>query len=102
MSEERIKRKALWQQLGNVDLNDWLRTAKAVGLNVTSCGKGTSHGHQLRDPKIAETDIRGLVTTLTPNCFKQANQKIFKRVLTYCQKNGHDEDDVWRGLGLLR
>lgn len=61
-------------------------------------GNNGSHYVNTRDPKLPDPkDIRGLITTLTPNCFKQANLQIFKRFLSF----GIEEEKIWKGLGLL-
>jgi hypothetical protein len=98
-----IENKELWKVLGNIGQKHWITAAPLLGINVAKSNKGTSHFINLRDPKISDTqDIRGLVSTITPNCFKQTNQKIFKRVLEFCKKNGKTEEDIWRALGLMK
>jgi len=60
---------------------------------------GGSHYANIRDPKIPDPiDPRGLIATITPNCFKQASEQIFKRFLKF----DISEDEIWRGLGKLK
>jgi hypothetical protein len=96
-----IARKDLYLGLGNIKQRDWLKAAGKLGLEVTYAKSGTSHYTSLRKPSFDEDDIRGLVSTVTPNCYKQANQNIFKRVLAYCLETGKSEDDVWKALGMM-
>jgi hypothetical protein len=78
-------------------------------------GSKGSHYCQIRDPQLPDdTGPASLISTVTPNCFKEANQAIFKRFLAYGTKmgsgevdvsgikKGYSEDDIWRALGLLR
>jgi hypothetical protein len=97
-----IENKELWKCLGNVTQSDWIKAAPHLDISVVKSNKGTSHFINLRDPKNPNPeDIRGLVTTVTPNCYKQYNEKIFKKILKFCKKNGKNENDVWKALGML-
>jgi len=102
MGNDQIKRKQLYVGLDKVKLNDWERAARKLDIRVVYAPKGTSHYVTLRRPGFDRTDIRGLITTLTPKLFKQANQNIFKRVLAYALEIGKTEDDVWRALKMLK
>ena len=99
-----VERKELFNHgLKNLTQSDWIRVAGKLGISVLESQSGTSHYLTLRDPKILETSTRkGLITTVTPNLFKEANRSIFKRVLEYCKNNAMTEDDIWRALGLLK
>lgn len=93
-----IKNQQLKKGLDHIALSDWVRFANKQGLLVLE-GGATSHYINIRDPKNHDPkDPRGLITTVTPNCFKQANEAIFKRFLKF----GISEDDIWRGLGKLK
>lgn len=95
-----IANKKLWRQLSNINQSDWLKAAQKLGLLVIYSNSGTSHYTNIRDPKFPDPHkdgVKGLISTITPNCFKQANEKIFKRLLKF----GIAEDDIWRALNLL-
>ncbi len=95
------RRQELWDQLNNLKQQDWVKAAKLLGIAVHYSASGTSHYLSLRDPSNPNPDdIRGLVTTVMPNLYKQANQKIFKKVLAYCAKKEIPEDRVWESLGI--
>jgi len=103
MANEGIKRKDLWMGLNNVDQKDWIKAAEELGLLIVKSNSGTSHYITFRDPKNPNLDdIRGLVTTVTPNCYKQANRSIFKAILKYVTENSGAEDDIWRALRKLK
>ena len=92
-----IQNHELKKRLGNVDQDDWIRFATSKGLLILG-GHG-SHYVNIRDPKIPEPkDPRGLISTITTNCFKEANEAIFKRFLKY----GFSEDEIWKGLRLVK
>ncbi len=98
-----IEEKELWRSLGNIDQSDWIKAAPQLGIQVVKSNKGTSHFINLRDPKnLDPQDIRGLISTITPNCYRQTNEKIFKRLLHFCKKNGKTEKDIWKALGKLK
>ncbi len=101
MTEERIKRKDLWQAIGKIRQNDWGKAAQKLGLDFSnSWGRG-SHG-VIRDPKFPDpSDTRGFITTIQKNLGKQHNQRIFKQLLDYGMKLGINEDDIWKALGML-
>lgn len=115
MSNE-IVNKECWKRLNNITLKDWIRAAQSLGLSVIhgNGGKG-SHYCQIRDPKLPdEAGPASLISTVTPNCFKEANQAVLKRFLSYGTKNGSgkvgadgvkngfSEDDIWIALKLLK
>jgi hypothetical protein len=97
MAEERIERKELIKSLANTTLFSWLQLAEKLGLRITKPNSGSSHC-SVRMSGFEDNDIRGLVTTLTENLSRQSKVKVFKRFLD-C---GFAEDDIWRGLGLLK
>lgn len=97
-----IQNKLLWNRLGNIKQSDWIRAAVRLQIPVLESNSGTSHYTTLRDPKVPDAnDVRGLITILTPNTYKQANHTIFKSILAYCKKNNKTEDDIWRALDLM-
>ncbi len=96
-----IQNKELWRQLNNVTQADWIKAAPQLGISVVKSNKGTSHFINLRDPESDPDDIRGLVTTLTPNSYRQVNEKIFKKLLAYCKSKKKTEEDIWEALGML-
>ncbi len=92
-----ITNRELKKRLGNIGQKEWLKLAKDNELLVLS-GKSGSHYINIRDPKNSDPkDPRGLITTLIPKLFKQANEEIFKRFLKY----GLSENDIWKGLGMM-
>src|SRR3989344_746050 len=100
MAEEGIKRKELWRGLNNIRQADWIKAGYKLKLVVVESKSGTSHYITLRDPKNADPDdIRSLVTTLTPNTYKQANGHIFKAILNFGRRHNINEDDIWKALG---
>ena len=102
MAREEIKRKELWKGLNNISQADWVRVAEKLGLSIARSNSGTSHYLNIRDPlNLNIDDVRGVITTLTPNCYKQANIKIFLRILHFGEKRGIIEDDIWKALGKI-
>ena len=102
MAEDGIKQKELWRGLNNINQADWIKAGYKLHLAVVESKSGTSHYVTLRDPKNSDPDdIQGLITTLTPNTYKQANGHIFKAILNFGKKNTITEDDIWRALGKL-
>jgi hypothetical protein len=97
MAEERIERKELIKSLGNTTKDSWLALAENLKLRVTAPNSGSSHC-SVRMTGFPDNDVRGLVTTLTEDMSRQSKIKVFKRFLD-C---GFSEDDIWRGLGLLK
>jgi|SRR5579864_6863119 len=96
MSGSGITNHELKKRLGNIGQKHWIKLAENKGLLVLR-GNAGSHYVNIRDPKIPDPkDPRGLISTITPNCFKQANEQIFKRFLKY----GLPEDEIWEALGL--
>lgn len=96
-----IKHKELWRRLNNVTQLDWIKAAPRLGISVVKSNKGTSHFINLRDPDSDTDDIRGLITTLTPNSYRQVNEKIFKKLLAYCKGKKKTENDIWQALKML-
>ena len=91
-----IKNKELKKRLNNIGQKDWIKVAQKKGLLILT-GNSGSHYLNIRDPKCPDPkDPRGLISTITPNCFKQANEQIFKRFMKY----GLSEDEIWEALGL--
>ena len=81
MADEAIKNQELKKRLNNIRLKDWMKFAEGRGLVVTSGTRGF-HYTTVRDPNVPGTkDIRGVITTITPNCFRESNQKTFKRFI---------------------
>ena len=104
MAREEIKRKELWKGLNNISQADWIKVAERLNLSVVRSNKGTSHYLNIRDPlNLDIDDVRGVITTLTPNSYKQVNIKIFMRILKFGQeRNGFGEDDIWKALDKLK
>lgn len=76
MVEERIKRKDLWQGMENIIPSDWCRAGQRLGLVVSITGGKGSHA-VIRDPKYSDiSDIRGLITTIKKDLYKQMNRII--------------------------
>jgi len=99
MANPAVKRKNLWAGLNNVGQSDWIKAAEKLGLDVVKNNSGTSHTHNVRDPKNTNLDdVRGVIATLQINLYKQANQKIFNRFLGF----GLKEDDIWKSLKMLK
>lgn len=74
-----------------------MRFATLNNLPTTQPHSGTSHTLTIRDPRYPDsTDIHHLVT-VQANMHKIANEKTFKKVMTF----GFTEDQIWKGLGLL-
>lgn len=92
-----IKNRELKKSLNNIGQDDWVRVAEQAGFTVLR-GNSGSHYINIRDPKYPDPrDIRGLVSTITTNSYKQANEHIFKRFLKF----GVLENDIWKGLSLM-
>ena len=86
----------LKKRLNNIGQKHWIQLAQKKGLLILT-GNSGSHYINIRDPKSPDPkDPRGLITTITPNCYKQANEQIFKKFLGY----GLTEDEIWEALGL--
>lgn len=92
-----IIRKNLWQQLDNVRQKDWIKAGERLELFVSyKMGKG-SHA-VIRDPNNPNlNDINGLITTVQKKLYKEANQTIFKHLMTF----GIEEDNIWKALKRL-
>lgn len=97
MAEDRITRKDLWQEMGDITSSDWCRVGRRLNLIVdTSAGKG-SHA-VIRDPRYPNSpDIRGHFTTIPRHLYKEMNRIIFKQILDF----GIPEDDIWKALKML-
>lgn len=96
-SEFPVKRKDLWNSLGNIRKNDWLKAGEMLGLVLTIPTGGTSHV-AIRKPSVPIEDIRGLVVTVYEGMSKQVNGIVFREFL----KAGFEEDQMWRVLGKLK
>lgn len=96
-SEFPIKRKELWDSLGNLKKNDWLKVGEELELVLTVPTGGTSHV-AIRKPSVPVEDIRGLVATVYEGMSRQVNGKVFREFL----KAGFEEDQVWKALGKLK
>lgn len=93
-----IQHRELWKRLNNIGQKDWIKLAERNGLFVATGNPG-SHYVNIRDPKMPDRqDPRGLISTVTPNCYKQANEQIFKRFL---ERSGLTEEEIWKGLRLM-
>ncbi len=98
MAQTGIKNQELKRRLNNIGQKDWIKIAEKKNLLVMR-GTPGSHYINIRDPELPDPkDIRGLITTITPNCFKQANEEIFKKFLKY----GIPEDEIWIALGFKK
>ncbi len=98
MANEDIKRKALFSGLNNIKQSDWIKAAEVLGLSAVKSTSGSSHTYNIRDPQNPNReDVRGLISTVQINLYKQANQKIFKRFIAF----GIAEDEIWKALGKL-
>ena len=98
MTDEVFKNKKLKARLNNIGLKDWIKVARDHNLFIAHGTRG-SHYTTIRDPKNSNRDdVRGVITTITPNCYLQNNIKIFKRFLAY----GLEEDEIWKSLGLKK
>ncbi|GEM_PF-1037458 len=96
-SESPIKRKELWNSLGNVKKNDWLKAGEELGLVLTIPTGGTSHV-AIRKQSFSVEDIRGLVATVYEGMSKQVNGKVFREFI----KAGFEEDEIWKALRKLK
>ena len=96
-SEFPIQRKDLWDSLGNIRKNDWLKAGETLGLILTAPTGGTSHV-AIRKSGVPLEDIRGLVVTVYEGMSKQVNGIVFREFL----KAGFDEDRLWRALKKLK
>ncbi|OHA73668.1 MAG: hypothetical protein A2940_01785 [Candidatus Wildermuthbacteria bacterium RIFCSPLOWO2_01_FULL_48_29] len=97
MAEDRIERKALWQQLGNIKKKeDWIRAAGKLGLQVTQPKGGSSH-YALRFPGYEKSDMKGFISNVYDPLRKDISEAVFKKLLD----NGYSEDDIWKALKML-
>ena len=98
-----IERKDLFDKgLRNITQSDWIKVAGKLNISVLKSQSGTSHYISLRDSDVIETDsLKGFITTVLPNLYKQANRSIFKSVLRHIKSRGLSEDDLWKALELL-
>lgn len=96
-SEYPVKRKDLWNSLGNIRKDDWLKAGEMLGLVLTRPTGGTSHV-AIRRPSVPVEDMRGLVVTVYEGMSKQVNGIVFREFL----KAGFKEDQIWRALDKLK
>lgn len=96
MAEERIDRKDLWQQLSQIEVNDWIKAAQKLGLNVTQPKGGSSH-YAIRKPDYDKSNIKGLICTVYKGMRKDTNEIAFKKFI----EAGFDEDKIWKALDML-
>ncbi|NQU82427.1 MAG: hypothetical protein HQ539_00560 [Parcubacteria group bacterium] len=99
MSEDRIKHKKLWQQLGCIKKKEvWIRASETLGLKVTQPKGGSSH-YAIRFPGNESWDIRkGYICNVYDPVRKDISESIFKKLLD----NGYIEDDIWKALKMLK
>ena len=98
MSDDRIRHKDLWNSIGNLKgCSPWIDLAKKLGLSVTQPKGGSSH-YSIRLPGSSAEGIEGLITTVHDGMWKDVHKKAFKRFLD----SGFGEDDIWKGLGMLK
>lgn len=92
-----IKNHELKKRLNNIGQKEWIKLSEEKGLCIVF-GNGGSHYVNVRDPNCPDPmDPRGLITTLIPHLFKQANEAIFKKFLKF----GIPEDDIWKSFGFM-
>lgn len=97
MTEDRIKRKELWQQIGRIKKKEvWIEAAKKLGLNVTQPKGGSSH-YAIRLPDYENWDMRGYICNVYDPMRKDVSESVFKKLLT----KGFKEDDIWKALGVI-
>jgi len=98
MTENRIKRKELWQQLGRIKKKKvWIKAAKELGLNVTQPRGGSSH-YAIRLPGYENWDMKGYISNIYNPVRRDVSESIFKKLLT----NGYKEDDIWKALRMMK
>lgn len=92
-----INRRDLWQGLGRLTQNDWIKAGYRLNLTVDTKGGKGSH-IAIRDPKFTNpAEIDGLIATISRRLARIENQSIFKHFLEY----GIPEDDIWKALKML-
>ena len=97
MAEDRIQRKDLWQQLGNIKKKEiWINAAIDLGLKVTQPKGGSSH-YALRFPDYENWDIKGFISNVYDPVRRDISEAIFKKLLD----KGFLEDDIWKALRIL-
>ncbi len=98
MAGDKIKRKDLWQGIGNIKKKEvWIRAAEKLGLKVTQPKGGSSH-YAIRLPGYENWDIKGHISNVYDPIRKDISQIVFKKILD----NGYNEDDIWRALKMLK
>lgn len=98
MTESRILRKGLWNQLGKIKKReDWFRAAEKLGLVITQPKGGSSH-YAIRFPGYDNFDIKGLISCVYDPVRRDISEKIFKKLL----EKGYCEDDIWIALGMIK
>jgi len=97
MHEVSIKRKGLWNSLGNVSFSDWEKVAEKSGFILTAPGSGTSHVAIRKKTNPTDYTTKSLVVTIYEGMSKQVNCKVFRRFL----EHGVKEDEIWKALGKL-
>ena len=98
MAEDRIRRKDLWQQLGNIKKKEiWIRAAQELDLKVTQPKGGSSH-YAIRFPNYENWDIKGLISSVYNPVRKDISEAIFKKLLD----NEYKEDSIWKALKMLK
>ena len=99
MSEDRITRKNLWQQLHNNNKrSDWIKAMQELGLKITQPSGGTSHSHAVRLVGYEDTDIKGHLFNLYQETMRKDVCRINFKILL---KNGFTEDQIFKALGML-
>ncbi len=89
-------KKELCLKINKITCEDWIKVAEGLGLTVTHRARGGSH-YSIRYPSSGKTDVRGVLTSLTPNsCCAATNHKIYKRFLNA----GYDADIINSALGI--
>ncbi|HEY4516681.1 MAG TPA: hypothetical protein VJG64_01940 [Candidatus Paceibacterota bacterium] len=96
MADELIKRKGLIQQIDKASRDDFIKAVQKVGFLVTNLSSGSHYA--VRRPGFDPADFKGFVTTVYADMSKQMKMKIFKNLV----RAGINEDELWRGLGLLK
>lgn len=97
MTEDRIKRKELWQQLGRIKKKDWIKAADKLGLEVTQPKGGSSH-YAIRFPGYEICDVTAVICIVYDPIRKDISEIVFKKLLD----KEYKEDDIWRALKMLK
>ena len=95
MADELIVRKNLVQRINKVTRDDFIKAARESGFVVT---KNVTGSHcAIRRPNFPAEDFRSFIYTIYEDMSKQTKLKVFKAL----RREGVEEDDLWRSLGLL-